>query len=162
MGLLFTIAVPPLFPSVKLYYFIPFLVRCFYLKSLNTALLMALFIGFLVDLFSTHSRFGLYAANYVITTYFLYGLKKNFFEDNLSTLPFMTFFFSLFSSILHYFLIILLSSQTIPLSFAFIFVDFLLMPALDSLFAVSVFTLPAYFFGKPIRKGSDYFLQSER
>lgn len=123
---------------------------------------MALLIGFLVDLLSAHSRFGLYATNYVITTYFLYGLKKNFFEDNLSTLPFMTFFFSFFSSILHYFLIILLGSQTIPLSFSFILVDFLLMPVLDSLFAFAVFTIPYFLFGKPIRKGSDYFLQSER
>lgn len=162
MGLLFTLAVPPLFPSVKLYYFIPFLIRCFYLKSLNTALLMALFIGFLIDLLSAHSRFGLYATNYVITTYFLYDLKKNFFEDNLSTLPFMTFFFSFFSSILHYFLIILLGSQTIPLSFAFILMDFCLMPVLDSLFAFMIFTLPTYLFGKPTRKGSDYFLHSER
>jgi hypothetical protein len=36
------------------------------------------------------------------------------------------------------------------------------MPALDSLFAFSIFTIPAFFFGKPIRKGSDYFLHSER
>lgn len=151
-----------MFPSVKLYYFIPFLIRSFYLKPLNTALIYALFIGFLVDLLSAHSRFGLYATNYVITTYFLYGLKKNFFEDSLSTLPFMTFFFSFFSSILQYFLIILLGSQTIPLSLPFILVDFIFMPALDSLFAFTLFTLPSYVFGKPIRKGSDYFLRSER
>lgn len=136
--------------------------RCFYLRSLNTALLMALFIGFLVDLFSAHSRFGLYATNYVIITYFLYGWKKNFFEDHLSTLPFMTFFFSFFSSILHYFLIVLLGTQTIRLSLGFILIDFLLMPALDSLFVFGIFSLPSFFFGKPIKKGSDYFLRSER
>ena len=151
-----------MFPGVKLYYFIPFLIRAFYLKPLNSALVTALFVGFLVDLLSAHSRFGLYSTNYVITTYFLYGLKKNFFEDNLSTLPFMTFFFSFFSSILQYFLIILLGNQPIPFSLSFALVDFLMMPIFDSLFALIIFTVPTLIFGKPSRKGSDYFLHEER
>lgn len=161
VGLLFTLIFPSLF-SFKIYYFIPFLIRCYYLKSWNTSLIMALGIGFITDLFSAHSRFGLYSANYVITTYFLYGLKRNFFEDHLTTLPVMTLFFSILSTWIHYLLILLLDSTSPSLSFSFILVDFLLMPLMDSLFALFLFALPLFFFGKPIKKGTDYFLEHER
>lgn len=148
---------PSFFPSIKLYYFIPFLIRCFYLKPLNTALKAALMTGFIIDLLSADSRFGLYSANYVITTYFLYGLKRNFFEDSSTTLAFMTFFFSLFSTILQLLFITLLDHQKLLLSPYFLFTDLILMPVLDSLFAAVFFTLPRLLFGKPVRKGSDYF-----
>lgn len=161
IGLLCTIVMPSLFPSIKLYYFIPFLIRCFYLKPLNSSLKFALCIGLIVDIFSAHSRFGLYSTNYVITTYFLYGLKRNFFEDNFTTLPVMTFFFSLFSTILQYFMLVLLDTHAPSLSLSFILIDFILMPISDSLFALFVFTLPTFLFGKPVKKGSDYFLHAD-
>lgn len=161
VGLLFTLAIPALAPSIKLFYFIPFLIRCYYRKSLNTCLFIALMTGLLMDLLSAHSRFGLYSANYVITTYFLYPQKRNFFEDSFTTLPFMTFFFSVLSTVVQVVLMILLDNHTINRSLSFLFVDFLLMPFFDAVYAGLVFALPAFIFGKPIRKGSDYFLSKE-
>lgn len=158
-GLACTLAVPVFFPSLKLFYFIPFLVRSFYLKPLKTSLWYAFFIGCILDLLSAHMRLGLFAFNYVATTYFLYGVKRHFFEDSLTTLPVMTFFFSVVSSLLQWGALLLFERQLLPLSLQFLLIDFLLMPFGDSLFALLAFTLPIALFGKPTRKGSDYFME---
>lgn len=161
VGLLFTLGMPALFPSVKLFYFIPFLIRCYYRKSLNACLFIALITGLFIDLFSAHSRFGMYSANYVVTTYLLYQQKRNFFEDSYSTLPVMTFLFSLLSTLVQLILMLLLDNSMIRLSFFFLVTDFLLMSFLDAVFAGLVFTLPSFIFGKPTRKGSEYFFNNE-
>jgi len=158
LGLLFTLCIPPLIPSLKLFYFIPFLIRCIYLKKLGTCLWIACGVGLILDLFSANSRFGLFSANYVLTTYMLYGQKRNFFEDSWSTLPFMTFVFSVLSTLVQILLLLVVDQHIIPLSLHFVFSDLIVMPLLDAVFAFCLFTLPHIFFGKPVRPGNDYFL----
>lgn len=161
IGLLFTFGMPALFPSLQLFYFIPFLVRACYVRSLSKTLWIALGIGVLLDLYSANSRFGLYATNYFLTTLFIYSLKRNFFEDSFTTLPFMTYFFSVTSVVIQWGLILILDRHYIPLTPSFIISDLFIMPLGDALFAAIIFTLPSLFFGKPVRKGSDYFLNLE-
>ena len=157
VALILTFTIPAISPSLQIYYFIPFLVRCFYKKTFAKTLTIALIVGILLDTYFANSRFGLYGVNYFLTTIFLYSLKRHFFEDSFTTLPFMTYFFSVTSSIIQWMLILVLDKHYIPLTSHFILVDFFLMPLLDVLFAVLV-TFPLFFFRKPIRKGTDYFL----
>lgn len=158
-GLVFTLLMPPLFPSFKLFYLIPFLIISIYQKPINRCLWIALAVGIFVDLLSAHSRFGIYSAAYVITTYFAYDLKRHFFEDNWSTLPVMTFFFSVIFMTSCLILHLLFEGIAVPLSLSLFFIDFLFMPLCDALFTLALFTLPTTLFGKPARKGSDYFLE---
>jgi hypothetical protein len=83
-------------------------------------------------------------------------LKRHFFEDNLSTMPLLVFFFSVAQGIVHLILTTLIE-RPIPLSPEFLLGDFFLMPLLDALFATFLFTLPYYYFRKPQRSGQEYF-----
>lgn len=159
VGLFFTLATPVFFPSLKLFYFIPFLIRSIYIKPLKSSLWYAFFIGCILDLFSADARFGFFSCNYVTTTYFLYRIKKHFFEDSFTTLPVMTFFFSSISSFLLWGILLILEKHFLPLYPTFLLSDFFFMPLGDAFFAALVFTLPDIIFGKPERKGSDYFME---
>jgi rod shape-determining protein MreD len=152
---------PALFPSFKIFYLIPFLVRSFYVKPLSICIWLAIGVGFLIDLLSTHMRFGLMSLSYALTALLLYRAKKHFFEDRLTTLPIMTFFFSMIAAALQWMLLLILDRHIIPLSFTFILTDWVAMPLLDMAFAAISFSLPIFLFGKPVRKGSDYFLPVE-
>lgn len=157
VSLFLSLTFPPLFPNLKIYFFIPFLVRSFYLKNKTTSLWLSLFAGLIVDLLSDSPRFGLIPCNYVITSFFLYSLKNRFFEDYFTTLGAVTFLYSLFSTLLQLALLYLLDRSFIEISFSFIFKDLALMPLQDAFFAVLFFSLPLLLFKKPSRAGSDYF-----
>lgn len=159
IGLFFTLTMPAIFPSLKFFYFIPFLVRCYYLKPFKSCLWLSIGVGLILDLFSSDQRFGLYACNYFLTTYFLYSYKRHFFEDSITTLPIMTYFFSVLSTAFHWCLLLLIDRYYIPITPPFILTDFLLMPLGEVAFTVAIFTIPTLFFGKPVRRGSDYFLK---
>lgn len=97
LGILF---IPPLFPSLQLVFFAPFLTILYYKKDLLGCLWGSLFCGLILDLLSAESRLGLYAINYMLVTMIIYRLKYNFFSDSVTTLPLLTFLFSLVSTIL--------------------------------------------------------------
>lgn len=148
---------PTLFFPLKLNFFAPFLIRVLYLRPLISSLWVAIWIGLLLDLFSSSARFGINAFAGFFTVFILYQFKKHFFEDSYSTLPFMCYFYGFFNTVI---LIPLMDffDRHLTLSLPFLLSDLLFFPFLDALYALFVFTLPRLFFGKPIRKGSDYFL----
>jgi hypothetical protein len=51
--------------------------------------------------------------------------------------------------------------RDVTLSWGWAFTDLFAMPAIDALYAFGFFILPALFFGKRSRKGSDYFMDAE-
>lgn len=156
-GLLCTLFVPLLFPSLHLLYFPAALIYSLYKKPLIKTLWLGFFAGLFLDLLSANIRFGLHAVNYVCVLYFLEKIKRHFFEDSLSTIPLMTFLFSSLSALLQIPLFALLD-QPLPLNFKLFAGDVLIMPAADALFAAIVYTLPVWALGKPKRRGQDYFL----
>lgn len=159
VGLAATLLMPALYPSLKLFYFIPFLIRSYYLKPLSTCLWFSLLVGLILDLLSANVRFGIYSFNYLLTTYVLYRMKRNFFEDSFIAMPSMTYFFSTISTLIQIVLLLILNRQVIPLSFRFVVTDVFLMPLADTAFTLLVYSFPTLLLGKPIRKGSDYFLE---
>jgi rod shape-determining protein MreD len=136
-------------PSLRLLFFAPFIIITYYQKSYVAALNYSLLVGLILDLFTSPLRFGLNALNYTMTTAFIYNQKKNFFADSPTTLPLMTFIFSILSTLIQ---ITLLSifSKPISLSLTWIFSDLIIMPALDALFAFAWFILPHFLFRKRI------------
>jgi rod shape-determining protein MreD len=147
---------PSIAPSIRLLFFAPFLVIAAYQKSLFISLCYALGCGVVLDLLSDDMRFGVHALSLTVTTFILYEQRRNFFADTLSTLPIMTFFFSVISTLVD--LVIsysLLHKQLFSLDW--VLCDLLIMPAFDALCALICFVLPGLLFGKKARRGEDYF-----
>jgi rod shape-determining protein MreD len=155
-GLFFTLTMPILIPILHLLYFPPFLIRCLYTLPLNRTLWFAALSGLIIDLLSPNEKLGLNSASYVITLLLLTRAKRHFFEDNLSTLPILVFFFSAIQGGIHLVLTVLIA-RPVPITPEFLLGDLILMPFLDALFASLFFTLPYSYFRKPQRRGQDYF-----
>lgn len=154
--LLATLLMPAIFPAARLTFFVPFLVILFYQKELSSCLWVALLCGFIIDLLSSHTLIGIHALNFCLTTWILYGQKRHFFADSITTLPMMTFFFSIMSTLIQLPLYYIFEGK-MALSWSWALTDLLIMPAADAAFAFAIFILPAFALGKRPRRGSDYF-----
>lgn len=130
-------------PSTHLLFFAPYLILCLYKSSMRAILWNSVACGAILDLFSSSPHFGLTAVNYTLTAVLLYPQRLNFFVDKISTLPLMTSFFSLLSTLLHL-LLLLCVGHPRSLHFHMIFTDFIAMPIADGLYALLCFTLPAH------------------
>ncbi|NGX62065.1 MAG: hypothetical protein K940chlam9_01558 [Chlamydiae bacterium] len=128
-------------PRFPLLYFAPYLVVCFYQLSFTHTLFRSLGCGVLVDLFSSNPHFGLHSLVYFLVSAALYHQKQNFFADKLSTVPIMTTFFSLLSTLL--FLVArFFSSSPLHLSWRGVMTEFFALPLLEGTYALLVFSLP--------------------
>lgn len=157
LSLLLTLITPVIVPGLILNFFAPFLILIYYKKSFLKSLWASFFCGLILDLLSPFSRLGLYTVNYCLTTSFLYSQKKNFFEENLSTLPIMTFFWSILSSVIQVVLLYIFE-KGIMVSMGWVVTDLILMSLVDAFYAFAFFILPFLFMGQKPRRGSDYFL----
>lgn len=138
---------PVFFPGIPFFYFAPFLVIVFYKKEFQAALKIAFFCGLFLDLLYSNLRLGLYAANFFFTVWVLYDKKKHFFEESLTTIPLMTFLFSLVSFFFQIFLLKIFDRTNSYLSFA-LFQDIFFMALLDAIYGFVWFTLPHNLFAK--------------
>ncbi|MBS4165914.1 mreD [Neochlamydia sp. AcF95] len=139
-GLLLTLGMPAIAPSIRLMFLVPFLIVSFYQKTFSVCLWYAFFCGLLLDLLSVQPPFGFYASNYTLGAAVIYPQKRHFFADHLSTLPIMTF---LFSFTITFFQVIFLYILGTPLSIGmrWIVSDLFVMPLGDALFAFLYFIL---------------------
>lgn len=130
-------------------FFAPFLIICFYQKSLWVSLWLAASVGIIDDIFST-SIFGLSSFNYVLVSLLLYRIKKHFFEDRASTLSIMTFFFSSLSIFIKAILEVIFS-YSFPMTSHFFFTDIFLLPLFEGILVYVLYIFPYQFFkiGKP-------------
>lgn len=155
--LCFTLLMPVLLPNWRLMFFAPFLVILYYRKSYLVCLWSSLLCGLAFDLLVLDTRIGFHAIAYCLTTWILYGQRRNFFADSISTLPLMTFFFSFIATAIQTTLLYIFE-QRAELSWRWAFTDLICMPACDALFAFTWFILPAVCFGSRPKRGSDYFM----
>lgn len=155
--LILTWIIPSLYPIARILFFSPLLIIACYKRNLTYCLWIALGCGLIMDLFSSNIRLGIHSLNYCVTLMILYPQKKNFFADSVSTLPIMTFLFSSISTLIMAILLYSLEMKNV-LSWHWVFTDLVLMPTIDATYAFTCFILPALLFGKPRRRGSDYFI----
>jgi len=125
------------FPHTHLLYFAPYLVLSFYSHTRFAALWRAIGCGIIIDLFSSTPHFGLTALNYCIVSWILYGQTRNFFDDKPSTLPLMTFFFSLLSTLTSV-ILFLFFAQPVTLSLKWVVTDLFCMPLFDATYALFI------------------------
>lgn len=146
------------FPHLRLFFSSPLLVAALYQKNWVRFLWFGLSAGVFLDLLSSDYPIGFYGAAFLLTCAGLSKLKQRFFSDNLSTLPIMTFFASLFQTLST----VVLSpffDLTPHLSAAWFFTDILCMPILDAAAAFILFILVPMLFKSRSRKRQDYFMK---
>ena len=142
-ALLPALVVPAIAPHLKLAFFVPFLVLMLYHTLLRHALWTALACGIIMDLLSSHPRLGLHALTYCATLTILYKIKRQFFVDQWTTLPLMTYIFSAVATLMQI-MILLFFSPSLSISWQWILVDVGLMPFLDAIYALIWFAYPAW------------------
>jgi len=125
------------FPHWHLCALAPYLIVCIYRHTRKGAVWRAFAVGLLFDLLSPSTPFGTTPLIYCACAALLYRQKTNFFEDKLSTLPLMTFFFSVFANTLA-----ALTSPTLHLTLSTFVTDCLALPLLDGVYALAAIALP--------------------
>jgi rod shape-determining protein MreD len=141
---------PVFFPKLRLFFFAPYLIISLYRLSRSASLWRAFFCGCLIDLLSSSHSFGLTPFAYCCVCWILHGQTRNFFDDKRSTLPIMTFLFSTLST-LFFLAFRFFSSQRFTFSLIWAATDLIVMPLVDALYALIVFSLPfelTYYFRK--------------
>lgn len=138
---------------MRILFFAPFLVIAYYNQTLRSCLWLSLLCGFLIDLLSSQHRLGLFALNYCLTTLFLYQQKKHFFQDNPTTFPLMTFFFSVLSTSIHIALLMFFG-KPLFLTSDFFTQDLIRLPLYDAFYAGIAYTFPYLLFPKKGKKQS--------
>ena len=109
-----------------------------------------------MDIIGSDLHFGLFALNYTICTIAIYPQKKHFFEDSLTTIPVLTFAFSVLSTLLQLFLMEAMGGGIKPTS-SWILTDLILMPLADGLYGFLLFTMTGLFM--PKQSKHEYFLR---
>jgi hypothetical protein len=141
LALLASLLLPPVWPTLKIYFFVPFLIISYYQCTFISCLWLSIACGTLVDILSVHTFFGLNAFVYCITTLILHSQRTHFFADRLSTLPLMTGLFSLVATLLFIFSAVILEDKQL-LSWHLIYTDLILMPGCDMIYGGVCFVLP--------------------
>ncbi len=129
------------FPLLPLQPFTPLLAITYYTSSLETALFFAALCGCLTDLVSSEFQFGLYTANFILTTCLLYPFKNHFFEDNPLSFSLFTGSISACITVIQT-IIAYLFDRGIHVSFSSFFGDLIFISTLDALYAFFWFTSP--------------------
>lgn len=152
-GLLLTVFGPILSASIHIAFFIPFIVTAYYQKSQITSLWISLICGLIVDLLSYSNRMGLCGLSYTLTTFILYEQRMHFFGDRQSTLPIMTFLFSLLSKVFLWTLSYVFEKNFILSNLPFM-KELMLFPLINAAYAYTLYMIPAFFVRRKIR-GTD-------
>jgi hypothetical protein len=105
---------------------------------------MAALCGLCIDLLSSQMPLGFFSLNYVLTVEFLYPYKKHYFQENLTTLPILTWAFAIISTLLQVVLFYCFG-HAITLNWHWFKNDLVQMPLWDALYAFLCFAFPASF-----------------
>lgn len=148
-----TITLPALFPTLRLDYFVPFLVFAFYRSSNSKTkcLWLALICGLIFDLLSATTHFGLVALNYTLTVYILFYFKNYFFEDAFTTLPIMTLTFIYLSAFVQ--LILNFTFTTYPIAnWDWFKIEFIQLPIYNLIYTIVAFAWVPLIFPHKLKK----------
>jgi rod shape-determining protein MreD len=156
-SLLQVLIFPMLFPSWHLTFFAPFLIFSYYRSSFLSCLWLSLLCGIIIDILSAAPYLGIHAMNYCVVTWILYQQKQNYFEDSLSTLPLLTAFFAVLSTLIQAVLMYLTNS---PIDFSWLWVssDLIKMSLWDALYAFMWFTVPLSLLPRPPQRRDSFLL----
>ena len=121
-------------PGLPLLFFASYLVACSYRYQLVPTLWRALLVSLLVNLFSSSEAFGLLPLSTCLAVLLLSMHLRSFFADKWTTLPLMTYLFSLYVS-LFTFLLMPFFGAPFSLSLRVLVTEILIAPLFDTLLA---------------------------
>ena len=130
-----------LFPTLKLFYFAPYMATVCYRYGYIPSLWIACSVGLLVDLFTAHPLFGVHAFVYTVVTAFLYKQQHLFFADSKGSFFLLTFLFSTLTTALLWAFFFFLEGRA-SLSLKILWSDFIVMPLVDSFYGLLLFSFP--------------------
>ncbi|MBA3603374.1 MAG: mreD [Parachlamydiaceae bacterium] len=130
--------IPIIWPTIKLFFFAPFIIITLYQLSYIGCLWTSLCCGLAIDCLSVHPFFGLNAFTYTLTTFLLYPQRVHFFSDRASTLPLMTAVFSFAVTVISMLWASIFERKQL-FSWNLLYTDLFLMPLADSLYALIFF-----------------------
>lgn len=157
--LVITLLLPVAFPNWSIQLFPSFLVILLYQRGLLVCLWSSCGCGLMLDLMSSTAHLGLHAASYAAAVAVLHRQRYIFFSDRISTLPLMTFFFSILATLFLVGVSYLFESR-FPLSWNWAFTDLIAMPAVEAFCGFVLFVVPSLLLGRRQRRGKDYFASS--
>jgi rod shape-determining protein MreD len=140
----------PLFPSLRLFAYSPFITLMLIHCRLQQALWASFIAGFILDLFSS-GPMGLHALSLTLSSLLLFNQRKHFFEDNPYNLSLFTSLFS-FTSTLFYSSLFFIFDRRVFFHGKWVITDLFLMPLVDGIYAAIWFTLPLLLIEKYKRK----------
>jgi hypothetical protein len=130
-----------LFPSARITFLAPLLAWLYYRLPMQGALWASFGAGLLLDLLSSDYRLGIFALTYTSTTLLLYTQKRHFYAQRWSTLPILTWLFSLVATLIQVTLLAIVD-EGLRITWRWAISDLMVYPLLDGLWAFIGFTLP--------------------
>ena len=128
----FLLALAALFFFPTLSVFTPFFAIVFQKKTFLQSLWIAALCGLLIDLLSSHARFGLFSLSHLLAAATTYRFRRHFFEEKFFSIPLYTGLIALSLSVFQ-------SLFICPLGFL---TASFLMPLADMVYAFFWFTCP--------------------
>ncbi len=135
------IALPYLFPTIRILGFLPLLVFALSRLSLPKALSWSMFAGLIVDLYAFGPPLGFFALNYTLTSLILYRYRKFFSEEKLFSFTLYAAIISITSTLIHFFLYAIIDIH-LKLSLFTLATDLICMPIVDGLYTLVWALLP--------------------
>ncbi|NGX60506.1 MAG: hypothetical protein KR126chlam3_01681 [Chlamydiae bacterium] len=127
-------------PSIRLFYFAPFLAIVLQRKPLQSSLWIAAFCGLFYDLFDSGVRFGLYSLLTVGCTLVSYRCKRWFYEERLFSIPLYTALISILFG--------LLQCLFLPFHLNHLVHFLIFFPLFDAIYAFLWFTCPIILYNR--------------
>lgn len=134
---------PAIVQTTHLSFFAPFLCILFYKCSIITTLFLSMLCGMMLDLFTGNGVVEVQTLSLITSSAILYRLKTFFFEDGLTTIPILSYFYGVLH---HLTLLIFLSTTHLPkLSIPQVLEHIFVFPLWNIPFTIFWFGLPIYF-----------------
>lgn len=140
--------VPSFISNIEISFFVPPLVIAFYIISYAKAAWLSLLCGLILDAVQLLPRFGFLGSTYLATCLLIYPLRVYFFRDAFSTLPIMTFIFSVTATLIQAVSANLFDLPAFSLNLHWLISDAFIMPLLDAAYAVTIFSLPQFLYSQ--------------
>jgi hypothetical protein len=156
--LLFVLFAPNFFAPIGIHFFAPFLIMALYFFRLSTILWLAFAAGLFLDALFVSPRFGFFAATYMVSLLIIYPLRLYFFRDWLMTVPVLTLLFSLVALLAEHIFAFLFDIPHMGGSFGAFVLSLLVVPLVDSIWALFFFALPLsmlYYYMRPKTHGKE-------
>jgi rod shape-determining protein MreD len=120
---------------------VPFIVISYYKHSFLLSVNISILCGLFLDLLGNGTHLGLNVLSYAIATFMLYPRRQQFIETPLFTIPFLSFLFAIFATIVHW-LAFNIFEHSLHWTLEWVVSELIIMPFYDAVYAFICFVIP--------------------